>query len=48
MKPTKIAVLELSKESATLITAEGVFKFQKTQIARFSFVLSILSSNAQF
>jgi hypothetical protein len=27
MKPTKIAVLELSKESATLMTAEGVFKF---------------------
>jgi hypothetical protein len=27
LKPTEIAVLELSKEPATLMTAEGVFKF---------------------
>jgi hypothetical protein len=27
MKSTEIAVLELSKESATLMTADGLFKF---------------------
>jgi hypothetical protein len=40
MKTTEIAVLELSKESATLMTAEGVFKFHFKKLRSRDSVLS--------